>query len=361
MIEDLVPGEVLSALREGVVIPAHPLALTRERNLDERRQRALTRYYAAAGVGGLAVGVHTTQLEIRDPDVGLYEPVLELAADTMRECETKTGRKLVKVAGICGSTNQAIAEARLAVGKGYHLGLLNLGGLTDASVEELIAHCRRVAEVIPLFGFYLQPAVGGRVLTFDFWRRFAEIENLAAIKIAPFNRYFTLDVARAVAESGRSGEVALYTGNDDSIVNDLLTTFSFRVKGEPCRVRIVGGLLGQWAVWTRRAVELLEEIHRVVEGGLAVPQELLTRGAELTDADAAIFDAAHGFAGCIPGINEVLRRDGLLEGRWTLDAKVELSPGQMEELDRVYAAYPHLRDDVFICEHREAWLEGGLL
>jgi len=349
-------ADILAALRRGLVIPAHPLALTAERKLDERRQRALTRYYVAAGAGGVAVGVHTTQFEIRDPKFALCQPVLELAAETVDECERASRRLVVRVAGICGNTAQAVREAETAAGTGYHAGLLSLGAMKDAGAHELIAHCRAVAEVIPLFGFYLQPSVGGRILGVDFWRGFVEIPNVVAIKIAPFNRYQTLDVVRAVAEAGRGAEIALYTGNDDSIVNDLLTTFRFAVDGKPVSLQIVGGLLGHWAVWTRRAVELLEEIHTVVQSGSPVAQELLTRGAEITDCNAALFDPAHAFAGCIAGIHEVLRRQGLLQGRWCLNPREDLSPGQMEEIDRVIAAYPHLTDDAFVAEHLDDWL-----
>jgi len=344
------PAEIVAALRRGLVIPAHPLALTAERKLDEAHQRALTRYYLAAGAGGVAVGVHTTQFEIRE--AGLYRSVLELAARTVDE----DGDAAVKVAGVCGQTAQAVAEAGTAAGLGYHAGLLSLGAMKEADDDALIAHCRAVAEVVPLFGFYLQPSVGGRVLGVDFWRRFAEIPNVVAIKIAPFNRYQTLDVARAVAEAGRAGEIALYTGNDDSIANDLLTVLRFRVGPKQVGLRIVGGLLGHWAVWTQRAVELLAEVHAVVGSGAAVPQELLIRGAEITDMNAALFDPQHGFAGCIAGIHEVLVRQGLLRGRWCLNPAEDLSPGQAEEIARVIAAYPHLTDDGFVAEHLDDWL-----
>jgi len=324
-----------AALQRGLVIPAHPLALTRQRRLDERRQRALSRYYIAAGAGGLAVGVHTTQFAIRDPKIGLLEPVLTLAAEEM----SRAARPLVRVAGICGPTKQAIAEAELARSRGYHAGLLSLSALRSASEEELLAHCRAVADVIPLFGFYLQAAVGGRLLPYSFWRRFAEIEHVVAIKIAPFNRYQTLDVVRAVVESGRT-DIALYTGNDDNIVWDLITPFWGR--------RIVGGLLGHWAVWTKRAVELLADCH-----AQRVPFQ---RAIEVTDCNAAFFDAANGFAGCIAGLHEVLRRQGLLEGIWCLNPQETLGPGQREEIDRVYRAYPHLNDDEFVAAHRDEWL-----
>ena len=335
-------ASVLSRLRSGVVIPAHPLALTRQRTLDERRQRALTRYYLAAGAGGVAVAVHTTQFAIREK--GLLRPVLEIAAE-----ESRSARKpFVTVAGVSGRTSQAVSEAALARELGYDLGLLSLAALGEASDEELLAHARAVAEVIPLFGFYLQPAVGGRPLSFRFWRRFAEIPNLAAIKIAPFDRYRTIDVVRAVAETGRAGEIALYTGNDDNIVVDLLTEY----RSAGVRQRMVGGLLGHWAVWTRRAVDLLEEIHT-----LSAPSaEMLARAVEVTDANAAFFDAANGYRGSIAGLHEVLRRQGLLEGVWCLDPGEALSPSQAEEIDRVTRSYPHLNDDAFVAAHRDEWL-----
>jgi dihydrodipicolinate synthase/N-acetylneuraminate lyase len=347
------PGGVL---HEGVVIPAHPLALDARRRLDERRQRALSRYYVAAGAGGLAVGVHTTQFEIRDPAVGLLGPVLRIAAEEMDRADRTRARPLVRIAGICGRTRQAVDEASLAAGLRYHAGLLSLGALKDASEDDLVAHCRTVAYAIPLVGFYLQPAVGGRVLPYAFWRRFLEIENVVAIKIAPFNRYQALDVVRAVAESGRR-DVALYTGNDDNIVADLVTPYRVRAGGRRVVRRIVGGLLGHWAVWTRRAVELLGECRSAAAGG-RVPAALLRKGIEVTDSNAAVFDAANGFAGCIAGIHEVLRRQGLLAGTWCLDPRQRLSPGQREEIDRVRAAYPHLTDDAFVAARRDEWLRG---
>jgi len=331
---------------QGLAIPAHPLALNAQRKLDERRQRALTRYYLAAGAGGVAVGVHTTQFAIREPRYGLFRPVLELAAEEAR------GSAALKIAGICGRTPQAVAEAELARTLVYDAGLLSLGALKDASVEELLAHARAVAAIIPVVGFYLQPSVGGRPLPYEFWRAFAEIENVVAIKIAPFNRYQTLDVVRAVALSGRAGEIALYTGNDDNIVTDLLT--EFRVGGEALRIR--GGLLGHWAVWTHRAVELLGRLRTIADSGAAIPPELLTLAAQTTDANAALFDAAHQFRGCIAGIHEILRRQGLLEGRWCLDPDEDLSSGQAEEIDRVCKLYPELTDDDFVAAHRDEWL-----
>jgi dihydrodipicolinate synthase/N-acetylneuraminate lyase len=346
----------LEALRarllEGLVIPAHPLALTAERRLDERRQAALTRYYHAAGAGGVAVGVHTTQFAIRG--AGLLEPVLRLAAATLDAEEAGGHRRLVRIAGAIGATGQAVAEAEIARRLGYHAVLLSLGALREASHGELVEHCRRVAEVLPLVGFYLQPAVGGRTLDEGFWRSFLELERVVAIKVAPFDRYRTLDVVRALAASGRADEVALYTGNDDAIVLDLLAGFPSAAAPRP--VRFAGGLLGQWAVWTKRAVELLDAVKRSrVEGGKGA-LELLALGQQLTDANAALFDAANGFRGCIPGIHEVLRRQGLLAGRWCLDPREELSPGQVEEIDRVLSAHPNLTDDGFVRENLDRWL-----
>ena len=347
--------DVSEALRRGLVIPAHPLALDARRTLDERRQKALTRYYCAAGAGGVAVGVHTTQFAIRDPAVDLLKPVLALAMDVLREHAAAGGTPLIAVAGVCGPTAQAVAEAELARGLGYHAGLLSLAALRAASNAELLAHCRSVAEVIPLFGFYLQPAVGGRVLDEAFWRAFLEIEQVVAIKVAPFDRYRTLEVAHALAASGRT-DVALYTGNDDSIVADLLTDFPGSGPDAP-PVRFAGGLLGQWAVWTREAVRMLEAVKACRREYGAGALELLARGAELTEANAALFDARHAFAGCVAGIHEVLRRQGLLQGRWCLDPHEDLSPGQMEEIDRVLAAHPSLRDDDFVAENLDRWLQ----
>lgn len=345
------------ALQRGLVIPACPLALNAQRKLDERRQRALFRYYIAAGAGGLAVGVHTTQFAIRDPQIGLFEPVLKLAAEEMGRADMQGHELLVRIGGLCGPTGQAVAEAKLLRDCGYHAGLLSLAAMKHATDDELIAHCRAVAEVIPLVGFYLQPSVGGRLLPYSFWRRFAEIENVAAIKIAPFNRYQTIDVMRALTEAGRS-DIAIYTGNDDNIVLDLLTPYRFTVADRLVERRIVGGLLGHWSVWTRQAVALLKECHEIASRGGAVPVELLRRNVEVTDCNAAFFDAAHGYAGCIAGLHEVLRRQGLLAGIWCLDPNEALSPGQREEIDRVYRAYPHLNDDAFVQEHCDAWLNG---
>jgi dihydrodipicolinate synthase/N-acetylneuraminate lyase len=342
-------------VRAGQAIPAHPLALTANRMLDERRQRALTRYYIAADAGGIAVGVHTTQFAIRDPAVGLYRPVLELAMSTARETlGAHRRRPFAMIAGVCGHTAQARTEAEIASALGYDLGLLSLGNWRTESEAELLDHCRIVAEVIPLFGFYLQPAVGGRVLSYAFWREFAEIPNLWAIKIAPFNRYQTIDVVRAVVESGRD-DIALYTGNDDNIVADLVTPFSFVAGGARVTRWIDGGLLGQWAVWTRAAVNLLHAA-KAARAQLSVDRELLTRGAALTDANAAIFDTANRFAGCIPGIHEVLRRQGLLAGTWCLDPAETLSAGQADEITRVSRNYPELADDAFVASGLDSWL-----
>jgi dihydrodipicolinate synthase/N-acetylneuraminate lyase len=346
------PRTVREQLVAGQVIPAHPLALTAARTLDERRQRALTRYYVDAGAGGIAVGVHTTQFEIRRPEHGLFRPVLELAAETARDWNPRSTRPLALVAGVVGGTTQAVAEAELAASLGYDVALLGLGALAGASDAELIAHCRAVADVLPLFGFYLQPAVGGRVLGYPFWRAFAEIDRAWAIKIAPFDRYRTIDVVRAVADAGRD-DLALYTGNDDAIVADLVTPFA--AGGARAARRIVGGLLGQWAMWTHRAVALLDRV-RAMRGERMVPVDLLREGAALTDANGAIFDAANGFAGCIPGIHEVLRRQGLLAGTWCLDPAETMSVGQAEEIDRVYRAFPELTDDAFVREHLDRWL-----
>lgn len=350
------PPGVREHLERGCVIPASPLALRADRRLDERRQRAVWRYYATAGAGGIAVGVHTTQFAIRDPKVGLFEPLLSLAAEEFDRADAAGAGPMVRVAGVCGATAQAVAEAALARDRGFHLGLLSLAAMRGADQKALLAHCRAVGEVLPLFGFYLQPAVGGVLLPYRFWREFFDLPDVAAVKIAPFNRYQTIDVVRALCESGRE-DVALYTGNDDNIVADLLTPFRFTVGGLPVERRIVGGLLGHWAVWTRRAVELLGQCHAVAESRAAVPDELLARNVEVTDANAAVFDVAHGYSGCIPGVHEVLRRQGLLEGTWCLDPHETLSPGQSEELDRVIRAYPHLTDDEFVARHREEWLK----
>ncbi|HAU37070.1 MAG TPA: dihydrodipicolinate synthase family protein [Phycisphaerales bacterium] len=351
MIRTEIPAELLSAFRDGMVIPALPLALDAKLKLDPRRQRALVRYYLAAGAGGLAVGVHSTQFEIHDPAVGLYEPVLSLAAEEV----ARRGKAALMIAGLCGQTPQALAEAKLARRLGYHAGLLSLKALGDAPDKKLLAHCRAVAEVMPIVGFYLQTSVGGRVLGYDFWRQFAAIENVLGVKMAPFDRYKTLDVVRGVCDAGKAGEVVLYTGNDDNIVLDLLTEFEVSGPAGLQRVGIVGGLLGHWGVWTSRAVPLLQRIKTERRRG-QVSAELLTLSAQVTDANAAVFDAANGFKGCIAGILEVLRRQGLLEAVRCLNPAEKLSPGQSAELDRVYAGYPHLTDDAFVAAHLDEWL-----
>ena len=340
----------------GQVIPAHPLALTSARRLDERRQRALTRYYVDAGAGGVAVGVHTTQFAIRDPHVALYRPVLELAAETARSELASRPRPFVLIAGAIGTTANAVAEAEAAATLGYDAILLSLGAWRDAADAAILDHCRAVAGVLPLFGFYLQPAVGGRPLSYGFWREFAEIENVWAIKIAPFDRYKTLDVVRAVAAAGRN-DIALYTGNDDNIILDLLTQFPAESGGIETSTHVVGGLLGQWAVWTRGAVRLLERV-RATRANASVDAQWLRLAAALTDANGAIFDAAHGFAGCIPGIHEILRRQGLLCGTWCLDPQETLSPGQADEIDRVNRRYPFFgaEDDALVREKLDDWL-----
>jgi hypothetical protein len=344
------PRQVLAALRKGVVIPAHPLALDAGRKLDTRRQRALTRYYLDAGARGLAVGVHTTQFAIRD--VGLYRPVLELA---MRSAAEWAVEPPIMIAGLSGRTAQAVSEAEIARDLGYHAGLLSLAAMKGSSEDELIAYAETVAREIPLVGFYLQPAVGGLVLPVSFWRRFAAIENVVAIKIAPFNRYRTLDVVRAVAEAGAADRITLYTGNDDHIVLDLLTPFVLSANGRAVTVRIRGGLLGHWSVWVQTAVALLERIHAAVAARSA-PAELLALDSQVTDCNGAIFDVANDFHGVIAGCHEILRRQGLLEGIWCLDPNETLGPGQQQEIDRVCAAYPHLSDDAFVHANLERWL-----
>jgi Dihydrodipicolinate synthetase family len=341
---------VLAALREGVVIPAHPLALDRDRQLDARRQRALTRYYLDAGARGLAVGVHTTQFAIRE--AGLFAPVLELA---IRAAMDWAREAPIMIAGLTGRTAQAVEEAQVARGLGYHAGLLSFAALKGASEDQLIAHAQTVAREIPLVGFYLQPAVGGLVLPVSFWRRFAAIDNVVAVKIAPFNRYRTLDVVRGVVEADAADRITLYTGNDDHIILDLVTPFTVVANGRERTMRIKGGLLGHWSVWVKRAVELLERIHAAVAAN-EIPAELLALDAQVTDCNAAIFDAANDFHGVIAGCHEILRRQGLLEGIWCLDPSETLGPGQKQEIDRVCAAYPHLNDDEFVRANLERWL-----
>ncbi|NOY37313.1 MAG: dihydrodipicolinate synthase family protein [Chlorobi bacterium] len=348
-------NNVSKVLNEGVVIPAFPLALDKNRKLDEHRQRALARYYLDAGAGGIAVAVHTTQFEIRSPKIELFRPVIEIAKEELDRFMARTNKTIIRIAGITGKTEQAVREAGLVSDLGYDAGLLSLSAFAEASNEEILQHCRNIAEIIPLIGFYLQPAVGGRKLDVDFWRDFSGIENVVAIKIAPFNRYQTLDVIRGVAESGRADKIALYTGNDDNIVADLLTEYRFKAGSEIIRKRIVGGLLGHWAVWTKKAVDLLNEIHKV--SSVNEFDNLLSTGIQITDCNAAFFDVINNFKGCIVGLHEVLRRQGLLEGLWTLNKNEILSPAQKAEIDRVYLAYPELNDDDFVAKNLDEWLK----
>lgn len=344
--------DLKSLLHEGTVIPAHPLALKNDRTLDEERQRALSRYYIDSGAGGIAVGVHTTQFEIREEGIDLYEPVLEIAAEEVYKANLS--KAFIKVAGIVGNTHQAVAEAEIAKKLGYNLGLVSMAGLPNWSEQEHIERIKEVAKVIPVFGFYLQPAVGGRVFSYNFWRQFAEIPGVYAIKMAPFNRYHTLDVVRAVCHSSRKDNIALYTGNDDNIVFDLLTEYRITVEESVVTKSIVGGLLGHWAVWTSNAVKLLDQVKKAKVTG-EIPMELIRLGTEITDANAALFDPSHGFQGSIAGINEVLHRQGLLRNNLCLSEKEKLSPGQSKEIDRIYEQYSHLHDDQFVQEHLQKW------
>ena len=355
----MVNSDIINKLRSGCVIPAHPLALQADNNIDERRQRALTRYYLAAGAGGLAVGVHTTQFAIHNPKVGLYQPVLELASETAREFATSTDcNEPIMIAGIVGETDKAVKEAELARELGYHLGLLCLTALKGKSVDDTVDHARQVAQIIPIMGFYLQEAISQMVLPAEFWRKLVEIAGVLAIKIAPFNRYQTLDVLEAVAYSGPPGrnEIALYTGNDDNIIVDLLTQYEFNINGRSVSLQIVGGLLGQWACWTKRAVEYLARIRKIRESKMQVPQEILTLASQLTLANKAIFDADNHFAGCIPGILYVLKRQGLVEEVRTLNQHERLSPDQAEKIDQIIENYPQLADDDFVKENLDVWL-----
>lgn len=341
--------ELKKLLAEGTVIPAHPLALNADRTFNEENQRLLTQYYIASGAGGIAVAVHSTQFEIRDPEINLFETVLRLASEEIDKARIE--RPFIKIAGICGPTEQAVSESRIASELGYDTGLLSMGGLQGWTEDAILDRVRAVAAEIPVFGFYLQPSVGGRIFSYKFWEEFVNIDNVEAIKCASFNRYQTLDVMRAVAHSPRREEVIMYTGNDDNIVADLLTPYEFTVEGKPVRVDFKGGLLGHWAVWTRKAVELMEEIKehkKNLNGSSEI--NLLTKGVKITDVNAALFDPANDFRGCIPGIHEVLRRQGLMDGIWCLDPNEVLSNGQMEEIDRVYSDYPELNDDEFVKE-----------
>jgi dihydrodipicolinate synthase/N-acetylneuraminate lyase len=349
-INDIDP-QVLAVFRKGTVIPAQPLALDENRKFMPANQAALCRYYIDAGAGGIAVGVHSTQFEIRDPEIALFEPVLAQTSKFIDQWCEKTGRKILKVSGVCGKTEQAAYEANFAIKNGYDACLLSMSAYANDSVAAMLDHVRAVAEIMPVIGFYLQPSVGGRILPYEFWYEFAKIDNILGIKMAPFNRYQTFDVVRAVAETGKENEITLYTGNDDNILIDLIS--EYRINGKSLRIK--GGLLGHWCVWTRKAVELLDEVHTLLASGQPIPGELLTRNIEITDCNAAFFDPAHSFAGCIPGIHEVLRRQGLLKGTWCLNPDEVLSPGQDEEITRVYQAYPHLNDDAFVKANLDKW------
>lgn len=352
----LLKPEIKKLLHQGTVIPAHPLALTADRELDEEHQRLLTRYYMASGAGGIAIGVHTTQFQIRDPEINLYRKVLQLAIEEIENARLE--RPFIKVAGVSGDTEHALNETKICSALGYDIVLVSTNGLGDWSEEALLQRAKKIAEVMPVFGFYLQPAVGGRILSYDFWKAFSEIGNVHAIKMAPFNRYQTLEVVRAVCASSRANEIALYTGNDDNIVADLLTTYEVRVDGRMVKKDIVGGLLGHWAVWTQKAVALLQHIQKVKKSRAGIPEELMTLNSAVTDSNAAFFDAANNFKGCIAGIHEVLRRQGLLKGIWCLDEDETMSQGQKEEIDRVYNDYPDLNDDAFVAENRTNWMLG---
>jgi len=334
-----------------------PLSLDANRQFDALHQKVLIRYYIDAGAGGIAVGVHSTQFEIRDPAYGLFETVLRFCSEAIDQWCDQNSRPVLKIAGICGKTEQALQEARFAVKAGYHAGMVSMGALKDAPVEVLIRHSRRISEIIPVMGFYLQPSVGGRILPYDFWKQFAELDNIIGIKIAPFNRYQTLDVVRGICDAGRENDIILYTGNDDHIVMDLLSEYHLgSTKGEKT-VKIRGGLLGHWAVWTRKAVEMLNEIHHLVDSKQPIPHRMLTLANQVTDSNAAIFDTANNFRGCIPGIHEILHRQGLLSSVACLDPAEKLSPGQPEEIDRIARLYPHLNDDDFVRNHIDTWLK----
>jgi dihydrodipicolinate synthase/N-acetylneuraminate lyase len=353
-IKDIDP-QVLANFRKGTVIPAQPLALNEKREFMPANQAALCRYYIDSGVGGIAVGVHSTQFEIRDPEIALFEPVLSQTSKFIDQWCEKNGQKILKVSGVCGKTEQAVYEANFAVENGYDACLLSMSAFANDTVEAMLDHVRAIAEIMPVIGFYLQPSVGGRILPYEFWYEFAKIDNVLGIKMAPFNRYQTFDVVRAVAEAGKENDITLYTGNDDNIIIDLISEYRIHTSNGLKSLRIKGGLLGHWCVWTKKAVELLEELHILIASGQAIPKEILSRNIEVTDSNAAFFDPAHSFAGCIPGIHEVLRRQGLLAGTWCLNPDEVLSPGQSDEITRVYEAYPHLNDDDFVKANLDKW------
>lgn len=346
--------KALGILKKGTVIPATPLVLDENREIDEKGIRLLMKYYLNCGVGGIATAVHTTQFEIRKPEIALFNPILKIVSEEIDGFEKKNNKVIVKVAGVCGAAEQAVREAETAKKYGYDAVLLSPGGLNSLSEAELIERTSRVAEIMPVIGFYLQTAVGGRVFSYDYWEKICATENVAAIKCASFNRYQTLDVVRAAAMSERSGEITLYTGNDDNIVIDLLTEYSFDKNGKTVKRGFDGGLLGHWSVWTKKAVEIFNRIKEE-KGKEAVSKEMLTLAAQITDSNGAFFDTANNFSGCIPGLHEVLRRQGLMKNIYCLNPEETLSKGQAEEIDRVYRAYPHLNDDKFIADNIEAW------
>ena len=348
--------KALEILHDGTVIPANPLALDKDRKFDEKRQRAITRYYLDAGSGGIAVAVHTTQFEIRQPQYNLFETVIATVSDEIDDYEKKNNRTVVKVCGVCGKTEQAVSEAQLAKKYGYDAVLLSPGGLNDFDEDYMVERTEAVANVMPVIGFYLQPSVGGRFFSYNYWERICSIENVVAIKSAPFNRYATLDLVRAAAMSSRCDDIALYTGNDDNIVIDLVTDYKFTVDGKTYCKRFVGGLLGHWSVWTKKAVELFEMLKKAAETR-QVSYEILELANAVTDTNAAFFDTANNFKGCIAGLHEVLRRQGLFEGTWCLNPDEKMSEGQKEEIDRVYKMYPQLNDDDFVRENLDKWLK----
>jgi len=346
--------KALEMLHNGIVIPANPLALNAERKFDEKRQRMVTRYYLDAGAGGIAVAVHTTQFEIREPQFNLFEIVLKTAVEEIEKFENDNNKTIVRVAGVCGKIEQAVKEAQIAKNYGYDVVLLSPGGLNELTEDEMVERTKAVAGIMPVIGFYLQPSVGGRVFTYNYWERICEIDNVVAIKSAPFNRYLTLDLVRAASLSSRNEKIALYTGNDDNIVLDLITKYNFTVDGKNYEKRFVGGLLGHWSVWTKSAVDMFDTLKKAIESN-SITTEILSLAIEVTDTNAAFFDTTNGFKGCIAGLHEVLRRQGLFEGIWCLNPNETLSDGQMEEIDRVYKMYPHLNDDEFVRSNLEKW------
>lgn len=346
--------KALEILKAGTVIPATPLALDENRNFDEYSQRLLMKYYLNCGVGGIATAVHSTQFEIRDPKVKLFEPILKLVSDEITDFENKTGKVIVKVAGVCGKTEQAVNEAEIAQKYGYDAVLLSPGGLNDLSEGELIERTKAVAAVMPVIAFYLQTAVGGRRFSYNYWQQICEIPNVVAIKAAPFNRYMSLDVARAAALSSRDDEITLYTGNDDNIVVDLLTTYKFDIDGKHYEKGFDGGLLGHWSVWTKRAVELFE-LCKQEKKKSGISAEMLSLANAVTDTNAVLFDGANNFAGCISGLHYVLKKQGLMKSLNCINPDEKLSLGQEKEFDRIYNMYPELFDDDFVKENIDAW------